>query len=88
MSMKKVLNEVTEFFCEFVKPPYKITSVQPTDQGWDVIVEVIEEKEYMKAYAKDQMVGVYHARLNKEMEVESYDRRSLRARSSLDLYQE
>jgi hypothetical protein len=42
----------------------------------------------MKAYAKDQMVGVYHARLNKELEVESYDRRSLRSRSSLDLYPE
>ncbi|KPB04746.1 gas vesicle protein GvpR [Bacillus sp. CHD6a] len=88
MSMKKVLKEVTDFFTEFVKPPYKITAVQPTDQGWDVVVEVIEEKEYMKAYAKDQMVGVYHAKLNKEMEVESYNRRSLRSRSSIDLNNE
>ncbi|QFT90425.1 Gas vesicle synthesis protein GvpO [Bacillus sp. THAF10] len=82
--MKKVLKEVTEFFTEYVKPPYKITGVQPTEQGWDVEVEVIEEKEYMKAYAKDQMIGVYHAKINKEMELESYTRKSLRSRSSID----
>ncbi|WP_317987055.1 gas vesicle protein GvpO [Sutcliffiella rhizosphaerae] len=86
--MKKVLKEVTEFFTEFVKPPYKITAVQPTEQGWEVEVEVIEEKEYMKAYAKDQMIGVYHAKLNKEMEVESFNRRDLRSRSSVELNNE
>ncbi|MCD7033531.1 gas vesicle protein [Metabacillus sp. GX 13764] len=83
MSMKKLLQEVTDFFSEYVRPPFKITSVKPVDNGWDVVVEVIEEKEYMKAYAKDQMIGVYHAHINQDMEVVSYDRKSMRPRSAV-----
>ena len=46
----KVLNEVTEFFNENIAPPHKIISARKKDQEWRVLVEVIEEKEYMKKY--------------------------------------
>jgi Gas vesicle synthesis protein GvpO len=85
MEIKKIIANVTEFFNEYVAPIHKITTVEEADNGWKLIVEVIEEKEYMKKYAKDEMVGVYEVSLNQEKEITSYKRRDLRFRSSVNL---
>src|SRR6478609_3004269 len=67
MEIKKIMQAVNDFFGEHVAPPHKITSVEATeDEGWRVIVEVIEEREYMKKYAKDEMLGTYECFLNKQ----------------------
>ncbi|PLS15736.1 gas vesicle protein GvpR [Bacillus sp. M6-12] len=84
MEIKKIMGNVTEFFNEFVAPVHKITSVEESDNnGWKLTVEVIEEKEYMKKYAKDEMLGVYDVYLNQDKEVTSYKRRDIRYRSSI-----
>ncbi|MFX3674619.1 MAG: gas vesicle protein GvpO [Paenisporosarcina sp.] len=86
MEIKKIIGNVTEFFNEFVAPVHKITSVEASDDnGWKLIVEVIEEKEYMKKYAKDEMLGVYDVHLNAEKEITSYKRRDIRYRSSINM---
>nr|WP_120191651.1 gas vesicle protein GvpO [Sinobaca qinghaiensis] len=82
MAMEELLQKVTTFFENYVLPPFKITSVINHDEGWDVEVEVIEESEYMKKYAKDQLLGVYEAKLDKNKEVVSFQRVSLRPRST------
>ncbi|MBM7693507.1 hypothetical protein JOC77_002947 [Peribacillus deserti] len=85
MEIKKILGNVTDFFNEYIAPVHKITSVEESDNnGWKLTVEVIEEKEYMKKYAKDEMLGVYDVYLNEEKEVTSYKRRDIRYRSSLN----
>jgi hypothetical protein len=84
MEIKKIMGNVADFFNEFVAPLHKITSVEESDnEGWKLTVEVIEEKEYMKKYAKDEMLGVYDVYLNKDKEVTSYKRRDIRYRSSI-----
>ncbi|WP_096155007.1 MULTISPECIES: gas vesicle protein GvpO [Bacillus] len=84
MEINKIMGNVAKFFNEFVAPLHKITSVEEgADEGWKLTVEVIEEKEYMKKYAKDEMLGVYDVYLNKEKEVVSYKRRDIRYRSSI-----
>jgi hypothetical protein len=84
MEIKKIIGNVTDFFNEFVSPVHKITSVEASENnGWKLTVEVIEEKEYMKKYAKDEMLGVYDVYLNEEKEVISYKRRDIRYRSSI-----
>lgn len=84
MEIKKIIGNVAKFFNEFVAPLHKITSVEEGEhEGWKLTVEVIEEKEYMKKYAKDEMLGVYDVYLNKEKEVVSYKRRDIRYRSSI-----
>ncbi|RFU67307.1 gas vesicle protein GvpR [Peribacillus saganii] len=84
MEIKKIIGNVTDFFNEFVAPVHKITSVEESDNnGWKLTVEVIEEKDYMKRYAKDEMLGVYDVYLNQEKEVTSYKRRDIRYRSSI-----
>ncbi|WP_044340213.1 gas vesicle protein GvpO [Rossellomorea aquimaris] len=84
MVIKEIMNNVTDFFNEHVAPVHKITSVELVeDEGWKLQVEVIEEKEYMKKYAKDEMLGTYDVLLNKEKEVTSFKRRDIRYRSAI-----
>ena len=86
MGIKKIMDNVTEFFNEHVAPVHKITSVEEADTengGWKLTVEVVEEKEYMKKYAKDEMLGVYDVQLNADMEVASFKRREIRYRSAI-----
>lgn len=85
MEIKTIMNHVSDFFNEHVAPVHKITSVEVNEQdGWKLTVEVIEEKEYMKKYAKDEMVGVYDVFLNQEKEVTTFKRRSFRYRSAMN----
>lgn len=84
MEIKEIMNQVADFFNQHVAPLHKITSVEMNDQeGWRVIAEVIEEKEYMKKYAKDEMLGTYEVLLNNEKEVISFTRRDVRYRSAI-----
>lgn len=84
MKIKEVMNNVAQFFEEHVAPPHKVTSVETTEEdGWKVMIEVIEEKEYMKKYAKDEMVGTYEVLVNKEEEVTSFKRQDIRYRSAI-----
>lgn len=84
MEIKTIIANVTDFFNEFVAPVHKITSVEESENnGWKLTVEVIEEKEYMKKYAKDEMIGVYEVFLNEQKEVTSYKRMDFRYRSSI-----
>lgn len=84
MEIKEIMNQVADFFNQHVAPLHKITSVEMNDQeGWKVIAEVIEEKEYMKKYAKDEMLGTYEVLLNNEKDVVSFTRRDVRYRSAI-----
>ncbi len=84
MEIKKIIGTVTEFFNEYVAPVHKITAVEESEEnGWKLTVEVIEEKEYMKRYAKDEMLGIYDVYLNQDIEIISYKRRDIRYRSSI-----
>lgn len=83
-----VMDEITDFFNEHIAPPHKIISVKKQteneEEGWRGLVEVIEEKEYMKKYANDQMVGLYEVFLDEEGDVTGFARISLRYRSDLE----
>ncbi|WP_332694797.1 gas vesicle protein GvpO [Halalkalibacter lacteus] len=83
MEIIEVLEKIKKFFGEHLLPVHKVTSIEITDNGWDVFVEVIEENDYMKSHAKDQILGEYHIQLNKNMEITSFKRQSLRPRSSI-----
>ncbi|MDR0137820.1 gas vesicle protein GvpO [Metabacillus idriensis] len=78
--MKETLETIEHFFTEHLSAPHKIPSVEPEDDGYRAVVEIIEEKEYMRKYARDEMVGVYEVKLNHENEVISYSRIYLKNR--------
>ncbi|MFC4558039.1 gas vesicle protein GvpO [Virgibacillus kekensis] len=84
----KVIDEVTNFFNSYVAPPHKVISVKKQNDdneanAWFVQVEVIEEKEYMKRYGNDQMIGLYEVFLDNDVNVTGFERISLRYRSDL-----
>ncbi|MCL7745806.1 gas vesicle protein GvpO [Halalkalibacter alkaliphilus] len=83
MEIVEVLEGVKHFFSQHLSPVHKVTSIEMTDSGWDVFVEVIEESEYMKSHAKDQIIGVYHIQLNESMKIIAFKRQGLRQRSSI-----
>jgi hypothetical protein len=83
MDIIEVLEKIKNFFGVYLLPVHKVISIEITDNGWDVFVEVIEENEYMKSHAKDQLLGVYHIQLNENMEITAFKRQSLRPRSSI-----
>ncbi|MBN8210288.1 gas vesicle protein [Bacillus sp. NTK071] len=84
MEIKEIMTNVADFFNNHIAPLHKITSVEVNEnEGWRVIAEVIEEKEYMKKYAKDEMLGTYEVLLNKEKEVTSFSRKDIRYRSAI-----
>lgn len=88
LKITQVLHTVREFFCEHLAvEPTRFPAVHATDQGWDVVVEVIEDKQYMIEHAKDELVGVYSVQVDLELEVVSYSRKHLRPRGMHD-YQE
>ncbi|MFG6146751.1 gas vesicle protein GvpO [Halobacillus sp. B23F22_1] len=82
----KIMDNVTQFFKEHIAPPHKIISVkkQEEDEGWRVLVEVIEEREYMRRYAHDEMIGLYEVTVDNDKEVTEFNRISLRFRSDLE----
>ncbi|ASF40487.1 MULTISPECIES: gas vesicle protein GvpO [Halobacillus] len=80
----KLLDNVTQFFNQNIAPPHKIISAKKQDDGWRALVEIIEEKEYMKKYANDQMIGLYEVFLDNNHEVTGFSRISLRYRSDLE----
>ncbi|RDI45976.1 gas vesicle protein GvpO [Falsibacillus pallidus] len=84
MEIKKVMKTVSDFFQENIAPPHKITSVDLLEEdGWKVTIEVVEEKEYMKKYAKDEMIGMYTVLVNEKGEITSFNRIDIRYRSAI-----
>lgn len=85
MEIKEIMNNITNFFEENLSPPHKITAVEKAEEGgFRATVEVIEEKEYMKRYAKDEMLGTYDVLLNEDKEVTSFKRLDIRFRSRVE----
>ncbi|QGH36779.1 gas vesicle protein GvpR [Gracilibacillus salitolerans] len=84
MEIKEIMKNVKDFFQENIALPHKITSVETLEEGgWRVQIEVLEEKEYMKKYAKDEMLGTYEVLLDEDKEITSYKRMELRYRSAI-----
>jgi hypothetical protein len=83
MKITQVLHTVHEFFSEHLSvAPHRIPTVRANDRGWDVVVEVIEDKQYMIEHAQHELVGAYSVQVDQNLEVVSYFRTSLRPRGT------
>lgn len=83
MNIVQVLHTVKQFFCEqLAMEPHRVPSIRATDTGWDVVVEVIEDKQYMIEHAKDELIGSYAVQVDKNLKIISFSRTSLRPRGT------
>ena len=83
MKILTVLNVIRDFFNDNILPVYKVPSIISKNEGWEVIVELIEEKDYMISHAKEELIGVYKVFLNNELEILSYERLNTRSRGAV-----
>jgi len=82
--MERIIEIVQEFFEEHIAPPYRVVSCESLrEEGWQLHVEVFEEQEYSKRYAKDEIIGIYEVRMSKQKKVISFSRTGLRYRSGI-----
>ena len=80
MSVAKVTQAVVKFFETVLEKTGRVIEVKSSDDGWNALVETIEEGEYMRKVALDDMVAVYEVTVNRDFEVTGYSRKSMRAR--------
>ncbi len=57
--------------------------MEKREPGWLVLVESIEESEYMKRLALEDTIGLYEVEINDDIEIISYRRTALRKRSEI-----
>ncbi|MDZ5783909.1 gas vesicle protein GvpO [Marinococcus luteus] len=73
---------VRSFFEETMNSPVRITAIMDAGDGWNIEVELVEEKEYTQKYGRDQLIGIYEATMNKDQKITSYQRMNTRPRST------
>lgn len=85
MSVQKIVNEVKHFFKDVVGKEAHVIGVERRENGWLVQVETIEDSEYMRARALDDILGLYRVEVDNNMEIISYERIALRERAEIDI---
>ncbi|SFE92558.1 Gas vesicle synthesis protein GvpO [Alteribacillus iranensis] len=82
MSMEDIIQSLNVFFEKHISPIHRITSIVKKEEQWEARVEVIEEKEYMKKYGRDQIIGVYVVQLDENLDIISFERIHMRPRTA------
>ena len=80
MSIPKVITAVLKFFKTTLEKDGRVIEVKANENGWDALIETIEEGEYMRKIAHDDMVAIYEVHVNTDLEVTGYSRKSMRPR--------
>lgn len=83
MDVAKANKAVLRFFQEELEKTGRVIELQETPEGCMVLVETVEESDYMRRIARDDMVAVYEVKLNQNFEVTAYRRKSMRVRSEV-----
>lgn len=83
MRISAVVTTVNNFFAEELKRPGEVIGVTKTENGWKVLIEVIEEDEYMRVRAKDDLLATYEVELDDNLEVLGFQRVGLRERDEI-----
>lgn len=80
MSIQQVIQHVKNFFQIAFDQNAKVIGVEKDESGWIATVEIIEESDYMRSRALDDIIGLYQVKLDDSLQITSYQRISLRER--------
>ncbi len=78
--VNKVIEATERFFAEMYENDAKVVSITPTNEGWELIVEIITDDQYTRKRAKNDLISVFKAQVNNNLEVFSYTREEIRER--------
>ena len=80
MGVVDVVRATEDFFRVVLNKDASVIAVVPTEDGWNVRAEVIEDIEYLRERAKDDVVALYEVQLDRLLNVLGFDRIDMRER--------
>jgi len=80
MAIAKVITSVNSFFQTSLGKTGRVIEVKTVETGWNSVFETVEEMEYMRKIAQDDMVAVYEVQVDQNYEITGYSRKSIRPR--------
>jgi len=78
-----VVTATVVFFEAVLEKKARVIEVSKTGDGWLVVVEAVEESDYMRRFGRGEMLGIYEVKVDLNLNVISYRRKELRERSAL-----
>jgi hypothetical protein len=85
MGVAEVTQTVVKFCEEVMGKAGRVVAVEPDGEGRRVLVEIVEESEYMRRLGKSEMLGVYEVYVDPSLNVISYSRIGLRDRAAAQM---
>jgi len=86
MGIAEIPQIVTRFFAEVLEKTGRVIAVEAeVEGGWRVLVETVEESEYMRRLGKSDMLGLYEVHLDTNLEIVSYSRKGLKERTAIEM---
>jgi len=83
MDIQQLVNDVKTFFQSVLQKEANVIGVRRRDSGWIVQVETIEDSDYQRRRALDDVVGIYEVEVSANIEILGYKRISLRERDEI-----
>ncbi|MCF8001562.1 MAG: gas vesicle protein [Halanaerobiales bacterium] len=83
MKIKEIKDKILDFADEILGESVRIVGVNNIEAGWGVTVEAIEEKQYARKYARDELIGIYKIKLDQKLEVTGWERSGFRKRGTV-----
>jgi hypothetical protein len=83
MDIQQLVNDVKNFFQVVLEKEANVIGVKRRENGWIVQVETIEDSDYQRRRALDDVVGIYEVEVNANLEILGYKRISLRERDEI-----
>ncbi|WP_088228084.1 gas vesicle protein GvpO [Desulfosporosinus sp. FKB] len=83
MDIHKLVSDVKDFFQDVLEKEAHVIGVKRYEDTWLVQVETIEDSEYQRRRALDDVVGIYEVEVSINLEILGYKRVSLRERDQL-----
>jgi len=81
----EITHTVVTFFEEVLDKSGRVIAVESEGEGWRVLVETVEESDYMSRLGRSHMLGLYDVHVDHSLEILSYTRKGLRERTALEM---
>ena len=83
MDIQQLVTDVKTFFQSVLQKEANVIGVRRRENGWMVQVETIEDSDYQRRRALDDVVGIYEVEVSGTREILGYKRISLRERDEI-----
>lgn len=83
MDIQQLVNDVRTFFQSILQKEANVIGVKRKENGWMVQVETIEDSDYQRRRALDDIVGLYDVEVSEKLEIVGYKRVGLRERDEI-----